>query len=557
MPAIPSHYCALAPPHLNPIGSFNKQPFTSNPSNTFRLFRSSPTISDCYISTCNSSCHITKLKNKCVLNPTGRPGVRFTIPKCGLIRASKADYYSTLNVRKSATLDEIKSSYRKLARKYHPDINKGPGAEEKFKEISAAYEVNPFQVFDAIFGESNGFFGGIGEGVNFNMRTKTSKDLDIRYDLSLSFEEAVFGGQRDIEVSFLDTCDGCGGTGARSSSCIKLCADCEGRGGFVRSQRTPFGVMSQVSTCSKCGGDGKIVTDHCRRCGGNGRMQSQRSIKIVIPPGADNGATMKLQGEGNYDVKRGIVGDLYLVLYVDEKRGIWREGFNLYSKLTIDFTEAILGTVTKVETVEGLKDLHIPPGTQPGNTIKLPRMGVPNIKEPSCRRGDHVFIVNVQIPEHISVEERSLIEKLAVLRASCKYHSFPTSDDVRQNRVAEQQRHPSVQEHRFASLWSSIRDFWLGGRQSREGFASMSMALPSPLQRHCSSYPSLLCSQYVVFTVTCMLIIVAKISHGTSLKKQESSSSSVHNLVITRGRHRVLPTIAYAFHAIPAMINCV
>ncbi|KAA8541393.1 hypothetical protein F0562_025356 [Nyssa sinensis] len=206
-----------------------------------------------------------------------------------VIRAAASDYYSILNVSRNATLQEIKSSYRKLARKYHPDMNKGPGAEEKFKEMSAAYEVlsddekrslydrfgeaglrgeydgsgsgsqgvDPFDVFDTFFGESNGLFGGRGEpgGFNFNLRNKGSQGLDTRHDIFLSFEESIFGGQQDIEVSCLETCDDCGGTGAKSSSSIKSCVDCGGRGGVMKVQKTPFGIMSQVSTCSKCGGD--------------------------------------------------------------------------------------------------------------------------------------------------------------------------------------------------------------------------------------------------------------------------------------------------------------
>ncbi|KAK4567460.1 hypothetical protein RGQ29_003304 [Quercus rubra] len=291
------------------------------------------------------------------------------------------DYYSTLKVGRNATLQEIKASYRKLARKYHPDLNKGPGAEEKFKEISAAYEVlsddekrslydrfgeaglqgenggssnysqgvDPSVIFDAFFGGSDGLFGGMGEqgGINFNFRNRGNQALDIRYDLYMSFEEAIFGGQKEIEVPCSETCDKCDGTGAKSSSSIKSCTACGGRGGVVKSERTPFGVMSQVSTCLKCGGDGKIVTDHCQSCGGSGQVQSKRNMKIVIPPGVSDGATMQIQGEGNLDKKRGIAGDLYLVVHVNKKHGIWRDGLHLYSKINIDYTEAILGTVIK------------------------------------------------------------------------------------------------------------------------------------------------------------------------------------------------------------------
>nr|DAD32175.1 TPA_asm: hypothetical protein HUJ06_011026 [Nelumbo nucifera] len=270
------------------------------------------------------------------------PSFPFVRRKCSrrtVIRAAGgSDYYSTLNLSRDATLQEIKSAYRKLARKYHPDLNKSPGAEEKFKEISAAYEVlsddekrslydrfgeaglqgdyngsgfssqgvDPFEVFDTFFGESNGIFGGRDDlgGINFNLRNKRDQDLDIRYDLYLSFEESIFGGERNIEVSCFVTCDDCNGTGAKSRNCIKSCTNCGGRGGVMKTQKTPFGIMSQVSTCSTCGGDGKIITDHCRRCGSGGRVQSKRSIKVIIPPGVNDGATMQVQGEGNFDKKR-------------------------------------------------------------------------------------------------------------------------------------------------------------------------------------------------------------------------------------------------------------
>ncbi|GMH03931.1 hypothetical protein Nepgr_005770 [Nepenthes gracilis] len=559
--------------HLNPLVTFHnhKLPFASNSSNTLSLSSAFPTVADCHLSSCNCSSFVSR--NQQFLYPTGRsnnPKRRYS----WIIRAVKADYYSTLNVSRNATLEEIKSSYRKLARKYHPDISKNPGAEEKFKEISAAYEVlsddekrsiydrfgeaglqgghdgssfnpqevDPFQVFDAIFGESNEFFGGVGQGgMNFNVRTTNGEDLDIRHDLFLSLEESIFGGEQNIQISCLDTCGSCGGTGAKSSSSIRLCSDCGGRGGVVKSQRTPFGVMSQAFTCPKCGGNGKIIMDRCQQCGGLGKMKSKRSIKIIIPPGFDDGATMKLQGEGNYDKQRRVVGDLYVVLHVDEKPGIWREGLNLYSKVTIDCTEAILGTVTEVETVEGLKNLHIPPGTQPGDTIKLPYMGVPNIKQPSMK-GDHIFIVNVRIPKHISETERALVEKLVSLRASLQEKPFSTKaspeelqDVMRKIHMRKQQKHHSSLGDKSASLWNSIKDFLLR-RQSGEGFASLSVGRPLTLWKHGRRDPSFLPWWYAIFMVTYIFTLVASSGCCTSLQEKKRSRSSMHNQ-ITRGRH--------------------
>nr|XP_027124507.1 uncharacterized protein LOC113741211 [Coffea arabica] len=476
--------------------------------------------------------------------------------------AKTPDYYSVLSVSKNASLQDIKAAYRKLARKYHPDVNKKPGAEEKFKEISAAYEVlsddekrsaydrfgeaglrgdfvgstsgsqgvDPFEIFSEYFGESSSFFGGSGEpgGFNFSFRSKSRQDLDIRYDLCLSFEESIFGSQREIEVPSLETCNDCSGTGAKTSNSIKICNACGGRGGVAKTQQTPFGIMSQVSTCAKCGGVGKIITDHCRTCGGNGRIQSKRRINIVIPPGIDNGATMQVQGEGNIDNKRGIAGDLFIVLHIEEKHGIQRDGLNLYSKVKVDFTEAILGTVVKVRTVEGIRDLHIPPGIQPGDTIKMRSMGVPHIKKPSVR-GDHCFSVNIQIPKDISDAERSLVEELALLRQtsrdSISSSEIPGGDDH------DQHTKPAL-DHRgksMAYLWKSIKDF-LGKKQSGKRFASVGMEAPvswrvtSPLPR-CS----LMIYSPAIFIMTLVFTLVGRTAYCKLFRqKPKTKSTSPH-----------------------------
>ncbi|KAL4363742.1 hypothetical protein GQ457_04G011880 [Hibiscus cannabinus] len=454
----------------------------------------------------------------------------------GVIRAaaSGSDYYSTLNVSRGATLQEIKASYRNLARKYHPDMNKSPGAEEKFKEISAAYEVlsddekrslydrlgeagleggydgsggasvgvDPFEVYNAFFGGSDGLFSGMGEpgGINFNFRNKGSIDLDIWYDLQVSFEESVFGGEREIMVSCFETCDDCGGTGAKTSSCIKSCTGCGGRGMEMKSQRTPFGTVSQVSTCSNCDGKGKIITDNCRRCSGSCKVNVKRSMRVIIPAGVTDGSTIRIQGEGNFDKRRGFAGDIFVVLRVGVKQGIWRDGLNLFSKINVDYTEAILGTVLKVETVEGIKNLQIPCGVQPGDKVKLSRLGVPDINKPSVR-GDHHFIVNVLIPKDISNKERALVEELATLRASKRCPSDGMQEASKSNECASNQG-----TSRVASLWNSIKAS-LRKRQSREGFASITVDTSSAslLRSHCKSDSSLLTVSY--FTIFVFIFI--------------------------------------------------
>ncbi|XP_072989584.1 uncharacterized protein [Typha latifolia] len=425
----------------------------------------------------------------------------------GVVRAKAADYYATLNLSRNATLQEIKSSYRNLARKYHPDMNKGPGAEEKFKEISAAYEVlsdedkrslydrygeaglqgdydgggvgsqgvDPYEVFNAFFGDSNGLFGGDIDpgGISFNTKFNRSQGLDIRYDLSLTFEESIFGGRRELNVSRFETCDTCNGSGAKSSDCIQKCIECGGRGGVMKTQRTPFGVVSQILSCSNCGGEGKIITERCRNCGGIGRVQAKRSVRVDIPAGVDDGFTVQIQGEGSIDKKRGIMGDIYLFIHVNEKPGIRRDGLDLYSDVSIDYTEAILGTVVKVETVEGYKDLQIPSGTQPGDTLKFANMGVPHIKKRAVR-GDHKFVVRVEIPKTISKVERSLVEKLASLRAT-EDPSILTEvpENTNKHRLRKRRNRPSPESNK-SSFWSSIKNMFRRGENTTR-FASVSV----------------------------------------------------------------------------------
>lgn len=375
-------------------------------------------------------------------------------------------------------------------------MNKAAGAEETFKEISAAYEVlsdeekrslydrfgddglqggydasgtgfqevDPSEVFGTFFGDSNGFFGGMNDsgGTSFNFRNKATHTLNIRHDIFLSFEESIFGGKRDIEVSCFETCDYCDGTGAKSRNCIIKCNRCGGRGAVMQSQETPFGVMSQVSSCSKCGGDGKIITEKCQYCGGEGNVQKTRSVKVNIPPGVNNEDTMGIEGEGNVDKQRGRIGDLYLVFHVKQKKGIRREGLDLYSEINIDYTQAILGTIIKVETVDGLKDVRVPSGIQSGESIKMSKMGVPDINKPSVR-GHHHFIVNVNIPKYISNEERVLVEKLAAIRHH-KINGQNKSDFASSYTTKKLGK----------SIWNSIWDIF-GGGQSGNRFASTSM----------------------------------------------------------------------------------
>ncbi|CAK7356943.1 unnamed protein product [Dovyalis caffra] len=415
----------------------------------------------------------------------------------GLSIYASGDYYATLGVPKSASGKEIKAAYRRLARQYHPDVNKEPGATEKFKEISAAYEVlsddkkralydqygeagvkstvggpsnayttNPFDLFETFFGPSMGGFPGMDQtGFRTRRRTTVTKGEDIRYDISLEFSEAIFGAEKEFVLTHLETCEVCAGTGSKMGSKMRICATCGGRGQVMRTEQTPFGLFSQmgrytmnshvikvataatvsktlviwldnmleiavalhwrsdviwlknfsmVSVCPSCGGDGEVISEYCRKCSGEGCVRVKKNIKVKVPPGVGAGSILRVAGEGDAGPRGGSPGDLYVYLDVEEITGIQRDGINLISTISISYIDAILGTVVKVKTVEGISELQIPPGTQPGDVLVLAKKGAPKLNKPSIR-GDHLFTIKVAIPKRISAKERELLEELASL----------------------------------------------------------------------------------------------------------------------------------------------
>ncbi|CAL9010641.1 unnamed protein product [Prunus brigantina] len=365
--------------------------------------------------------------------------------RVGIFFAASGDYYATLGVPKSASSKEIKTAYRRLARQYHPDVNKQPGATEKFKEISAAYEVlsddkkralydqygeagvkstvggsssayttNPFDLFETFFGPSMGGFGGMDAGFGTRRRSTVTKGEDIRYDITLEFSEAIFGVEKEFELSHLETCEVCTGTGGKIGSKMRICSTCGGRGQVMRTEQTPFGLFSQVSVCPNCGGDGEVISEYCRKCSGEGRVRVKKNIKVKVPPGVSTGSILRVAREGDAGPRGGPPGDLYVYLDVEEIEGIQRDGINLSSTVSICYLDAILGAVVKVNTVEGIATLQIPPGTQPGDILVLAKKGAPKLNKPSIR-GDHIFTIKVTIPNRISANERELLEELALL----------------------------------------------------------------------------------------------------------------------------------------------
>ncbi|XP_031483755.1 uncharacterized protein LOC116253125 [Nymphaea colorata] len=409
-----------------------------------------------------------------------------------------ADYYSTLGVPRTATSKEIKSAYRKLARQYHPDVNKQPGATEKFKEISTAYEVlsddkkralydqygeagvkspigssagayaaNPFDLFETFFGASMGGFSGMDPtGFRTSQRTTVVRGDDLRYDMSLKFSEAIFGADKEFELSHLETCDACNGTGAKIGSKMRVCSTCGGRGQVMRTEETPFGLFSQISVCPTCGGDGQTVSEYCRKCAGEGRVRTKKDMRVKVPPGVSQGSTLRVRGEGDAGPRGGPPGDLYVYLNVEEIEGIQRDGINLCSTVSISYLDAILGAVVKVKTVDGVNELQIPPGTQPGDVIVLSKRGVPKLNKPSVR-GDHLFTVKVTLPNRISGRERELLEEIAMLkdtRSQARTSPISKSQSNTGNRIKGQNgdtsRKPEHEESDASdNLWKKLKDF--------------------------------------------------------------------------------------------------
>lgn len=353
------------------------------------------------------------------------------------------DYYETLGVDRNASKEDIKRAYRRLARKYHPDINKEAGAEDRFKEINRAYEVlsepetraryDQFgeagvsgagaagfdygdmggfaDIFETIF---SGFGGGVGTG-STRRRTGPTRGDDLRLDLKLDFREAIFGGEKEIRIPHLETCQVCNGSGAKPGTGSRTCGTCNGAGQVRRATRTPFGSFAQVSTCPDCNGAGQVIEQKCDACGGAGRKQETKKLKITIPAGVDNGTRLRVGKEGDAGTRGGTPGDLYVYLFVEPDKEFTREGMNIHSEITISYLQAILGCKLQINTVDGPQELVIPAGTQPNTELMLEDHGVPKLGN-SAIRGDHLINVKIAIPTRINNEERELLEKLAHIK---------------------------------------------------------------------------------------------------------------------------------------------
>lgn len=351
----------------------------------------------------------------------------------------KRDYYEILGVSRSASQGEIKSAFRNLARQYHPDVNDQPDAEEKFKEINEAYGVlsddqkraaydrfghrgvkgangggmgfdpTDFPDFADIFGEMFGF-GGFG-GQRRSRRSAPRRGADLQYQVNLEFEEAVFGTEKEIQVTRNEACETCGGSGAEPGTSPETCANCGGRGEVRQTRQTLLGAMVQVTTCPNCGGSGKTIPNPCPTCHGSGQERRTTRKRVTVPAGVDDGTRIRLAGEGQPGENNGPPGDLYILIKVRPHKFFRRQNNNILLDLNVNVAQAALGAEVKVPTVDGEVVLKIPSGTQPGKIIRMRGKGVPHLR--SSSRGDQLVIINVSIPDKLDEEERALFEQLA------------------------------------------------------------------------------------------------------------------------------------------------
>jgi len=359
--------------------------------------------------------------------------------------AEKRDYYEALGLSKDASDDEIKKAFRQLAKKFHPDVNPGnKRAEERFKEINEAYEVlsdsdkksrydryghaGVDPNFGAGGGDPFGGFGGFGGGMEFDLgdilgtifggggrgdknRNAPRKGDRVRTEVTITFEEAAFGCEKEVNVMRIETCDGCHGSGCKEGTTAERCDGCNGSGSVTSQQRTPFGVMQSTTDCPKCSGRGKIIHQPCEKCRGLGLVRRSRAIKVTIPAGIDNGQTISVRAQGNAGVNGGEAGDLFVTVIVMSHEFFEREGNAVLLQMSITFVQAALGAEVEVPTLDGKVKYSIPEGTQTGTVFRLKNKGITNLR--GLGRGDQYITVKVVTPTGLNKEQKELLNQFA------------------------------------------------------------------------------------------------------------------------------------------------
>ena len=355
----------------------------------------------------------------------------------------KRDYYEVLGVSKSASEDEIKKAYKKLARKYHPDMNPGDKeAEEKFKEVNEANEVlsDPdkkarydqfgFAGVDPSYGGGAGggygaggfdfgdlgdifgsFFGGGFGGGGQRQRNGPQRGESIRMSVSVDFIEAAFGCEKEVTVERSEQCPTCKGNGCAPGTTPEVCPDCHGSGTVTQAQRTPFGVMQTQAACGKCRGTGKIIHQPCPDCHGNGRVRKRKTVKVNIPAGIDNGQTISLRGQGHAGKNGGPNGDLLITVMVKPHEIFRREGTAVFCEAPITFTQAVLGAEMEIPTIDGKVKYTIPEGTQTGTVFRLRGKGIPVLN--GHGRGDQYVTVTIETPRGLNKEQKEALKKFS------------------------------------------------------------------------------------------------------------------------------------------------
>ena len=359
---------------------------------------------------------------------------------------SKRDYYEILGVNKSASADEIKKAYRKVAMQHHPDRNPGDkSAEDKFKEAAEAYEIlsdtdkkaqydryghagvssngrgfsgggmnmeDIFSQFGDVFGEDlfGSFFGGSGTRGRTS-RSRGIRGSNLRVKIKLTYEEIAKGVTKNIKVKKHVACNTCGGSGAKDKGSVQNCGTCGGSGQVRRVTNTFIGQMQTVTTCPTCNGEGTTITAKCSACKGEGRVYGEDAISIEIPAGVQEGMQLNLSNKGNAGERGGMPGDLIILIEEEPDKELQRDGMNVAYDLHISFTDAVFGTQLEVPTIDGRAKIKIPPGTQSGKIFRLKGKGFPAVN--SYQKGDQLIHVNVWTPQHVSAEEKAMLEKMS------------------------------------------------------------------------------------------------------------------------------------------------